>query len=262
MNIGSSSWSFIKPISSKEMSLIDFIHKAKELGLDAVELLDGTFAETTANYVGKVRKALEETGLQPFVAISPGFCDATPEGRKAKVKTMKNWTQIASDIGAKTARVTTGMQVEGESYMTQVHWVIDGFKECVKFADKCDVTYAIENHDSICRTAEGMLWIIDNVGSNRVRACPDSLNFSWEQPLDQMVYLETERLAPFTAHAHAKMCDFKDDGEAANMDYNRIIKILKDAGFDGCISMEIYGEGQNKPVESVTKGLALLRKYI
>lgn len=262
MKVGSSSWSFVRLIRSGDVSLIDFVNKAKELGLDAVELLDGTFPETSPEYVKKVRKAVEKNGLEPFMAISGGLCAATEEQRKAKIKSMKDWTQRACDIGVKVARVTTGMQVEGVSYTTQVHWVIDGFKECAEFAEKCGITYAIENHDSICRTSEGILWIIDAVGSDHLRACPDAFNYAWETPSDKMIYMEMERIAPFTAHLHAKMCDFNDEGEATNIDHGRIISIAKETGFDGCVSMEIYGDAQDNPVEAVTKGAALIRKYI
>lgn len=262
MKIGCSSWSFSKLIARKEMSLLDFINKGKELGLEAVELLDGTFPDSSPQYISKLSDAIAENNLDASVAISPGFCDATEEGRKAKVENVKRWTEIAHDIGAKIARITTGMQVENVPYTQQVHWVIDGFNECVELAEKYDVTYAIENHDTICRTAEGLLWIIDEVGSKRVQACPDSVNFSWETPADQMIYLETERLAPVAAHAHAKLCNFKENGESVDADYSRIIQILKDAEYSGCISMEIYGDAQETPAEAVTKGIALLTKYI
>jgi len=291
LRIGCSSWSFSKLFIEKKIDLLKFVSMAAELGCQGVELNDFYFSEefggpsvpTSDKYLKKLRETAESNSVEICaIAWEPPRDSAlirNLEDKKKRVKNLKMWTEICGKLQVPVMRVTTGFQAETIPYMTQVHWVRDVFKECVKTAEDHGIVYAIEPHDSICKSAEGILWLIEAVGSEYLRACPDPLNWGkspvtlrpGQSPVEA-IYVETERIAPYTAHAHAKMSTFDEKGEVYvedpetkerwHMDYKRIINIFRKAGFEGYHCLEIYGEGKENPIESVRKGVTLLKRYI
>jgi len=289
MKIGCSSWSFSKFFEEKRISLPEFISKAAKLGCEGVELNDFYFQKhfggpgvpVPDDYLKSLMEEASSSGIE-ICAIAVSGSPAVVhnlEEKKKRAKDLKMWTEVGGKLEVPVMRVTTGFQAEGIPYAKQVHWVRDIFKECIKTAEDYDIVYAIEPHDSICHSAEGLIWLIESVGSERLGACPDPLNWGiqpvtlipGQKPIEA-IYVETERIAPYTVHAHAKMSTFDEKGEVYvtnpvtkekwHLDYERIINIFRKAGFEGYQALEIYGEGKEAPEESVKKGVALLRKYV
>ena len=67
-----------------------------------------------------------------------------------------------------------------------------------------------------------------------------------------------EKLVPYAYHTHAKLADFKDDGEATNSDYGKLLGILKAAKYAGAVSIEWEGKGEAVQGIKRTRDLILL----
>src|SRR5947207_12347294 len=91
------------------MTLFKFIDFAAELPLDAVELTSYYWAETTDAYLEKLKAHAAKKKLAVSgVPVGNNFCIRDEAKRKAQVQLVKDWTERAAKIGAKTVRIFAG----------------------------------------------------------------------------------------------------------------------------------------------------------
>ena len=64
-------------------------------------------------------------------------------------------------------------------------------------------------------------------------------------------------MLPYARSVSAKSYDFDSNGDAIGIDYYKMLKIIKDSGYDGCISIEY--EGNNRSEE---EGIMLTKKLL
>jgi len=237
-----------------KISLMDFPEIcAKEFGVDAVELCQMHFFSMDKGYVEKVREALDCSGLTLVnIPVDVGYvAEPDPEKRKADFETIRRWFYIARDLGSPSIRVNTGKGTGDEA----LRRAIDGFRELVKTAEDTGVRLLIENHGGISEDPDNVVRIIEEIGSDYLRTCPDFGNFP-----SAARYEGLAKLAKHAAVVHAKTYEFDEHGEETTIDLKRCINILKRAGFHGYYSVEF--EGQSDQREGVKKTIALLRKHL
>jgi len=75
----------------------------------------------------------------------------------------------------------------------------------------------------------------------------------WGNFPDEIRYEGIAKMAPYAVAAHVKFRSFNEQGEDPNIDAKRLAGIMRDAGFDGYICIEIL---------DILKAKALLEKYI
>ncbi len=109
----------------------------------------------------------------------------------------------------------------------------------------------VENHGGTTGTAEGLLRILEGVGSDWVGALLDFGNFSKDP------YREFEMVAPHAIMTHSKpTSDFA--GTRGELDYGRICETMTKAGYRGFLSIEYEEPGKDAMVE-VPRFAAYLR---
>jgi sugar phosphate isomerase/epimerase len=131
-------------------------------------------------------------------------------------------------------------------------WVIESYKKILPVAEKCGVVLGLENHWGLGVTPEGVKRVIDAIASPWLKVTLDTGNFL-EDPYDRLT-----KLAPDTALLQAKTYFGGGVWYTLDLDYPRIAKILKGAGFTGYVSLEF--EGKEDPLTAIPKSLDLLRK--
>jgi sugar phosphate isomerase/epimerase len=141
--------------------------------------------------------------------------------------------------------------------------VVDAYREVAPVAEDHGVLLCMENHSSVCRDADSLLWLIKAVGSECLVPNPDPTNFVPDYQVRgerarEAIYSETSKFAPGMANAHLKVADFKENGDHAYVDVPRLLDIFREAGYDGHLVLEYYG--QDDPAEPCAKGVALLRR--
>jgi sugar phosphate isomerase/epimerase len=130
-------------------------------------------------------------------------------------------------------------------------WCIEAFNKCEVLAQERGVTLALENHWGLTNAPEGQLRILKAVNSPWLGALMDTGNFL-ENPYDRLALI-----APKTVFVQAKTYDGGGEFYTLDLDYKRIAKILRDAGYTGYVALEM--EGKEEAATAVPKGLALLR---
>jgi sugar phosphate isomerase/epimerase len=130
-------------------------------------------------------------------------------------------------------------------------WCIDSIQQCVEAAARRGVILALENHWGLTRTPEGLLRILDAVPSPWLGALVDTGNFL-EDPYDKIA-----QVAPRAVFVQAKTYEGGGEWYTLDLDYPRIAKILRDAGYTGYVALEM--EGKEAPETAVPKAIARLR---
>ena len=82
--------------------------------------------------------------------------------------------------------------------------------------------------------------------SKWVGTLPDFGNFTYGDGAKYDPYLGVEELMPYAHGVSAKSFGFDRNGNESRFDYERMLRIVLDAGFRGYIGVEYEGEGIRK----------------
>ncbi|NPV80904.1 MAG: sugar phosphate isomerase/epimerase [Firmicutes bacterium] len=279
MRIGSSSYSFRRfDYGGKEetqVALEDIIPLAHEYGLDGLELLAVQFTSEDDEYVMRLKRLAAEHSLDIYaLSLHNNFVAPDEDARAAEIKKVQKWIAIGAKLGVPIIRVFGGRwgtiksfidlmandgkepPLSGYSYEQGVQWNIDCLKECTEYARRHGIILAIENHWGLTYSAQGVLDIINGVNSDWLKVILDCGNFR------EKMYEQLEALAPHTVLVHAKTYwgggIFYDFG--LNPDYVRILRMLKQHGYKGYLSIEFEGKAPSS--EGIPASIQLLRQAL
>ena len=267
MKIGISSWSYRKAIESGRMDFLGFMDETIRLGADGVEIANWHLAgedkapalRQIVDHAGKVG-----LGISALIAGNDFALPAVADRAKQVADTIA-WIRMAAQVGIERVNVFTGYHVDGQDPGLERARVVDGYLEVVPEAEKQGVTLCLENHSTVHPDADGLLAIIHQIGSDRLRTNPDPTNFvaGFDQLDDQArerIYTETAKIAPLAANAHLKINTFTPDGDPEAVDVPRIVEIYRQVGYDGFIVLEYWGN--DEPEEPNTKGVVTLKQAL
>jgi sugar phosphate isomerase/epimerase len=268
-------WHFRDP----KISVESVIEKAADLGVAGVDLLHRQMdiperePITAAHraYLAKVKRLAFRNGVE-LVALSihQNFVQSDPAERQQHIEHTHKCIEIAYDLGIPCIRLNSGrwntikdfddlMKARGIEPILPGHteddgfnWCIECIEKCIPKAEQCGVVMALENHWGLSRTPEGQLRLINAVPSPWLGALMDTGNFM-EDPYDKL-----KLIAPKTVYVQAKTYFGGGEWYTLDLDYDRIAKILADAGYTGFVSLEF--EGKENPDVAVPRSLGVLHK--
>ena len=268
-------WHFRDP----KVSIETVIDKAADLGVAGVDVLHRQMdipereplTDSHRAYLQKLKRQGFRNGVN-LICLSTHQTFLSPDAAKItrEVEHTEKCIEICYDLGIPCLRINTGrwgtiedfdelMKKRGIEPILPGHneeegfkWVIDGIQRCLARAEKCGVMLALENHWGLARTPEGQLRILNSIPSPWLGALMDTGNFL-EDPYDKL-----KLIAPKTVYVQAKTYYGGGEWYTLDLDYQRIAKILSDAGYTGYVASEY--EGKEDPDTAVPKSIALLRK--
>lgn len=156
------------------------------------------------------------------------------QGRSGLEKLLIN--NLTVSLGNKLRKLRSGKVRHQEAKMERA---ILALQQIMPEAETMDMPVIIENHWGISSYPETILQIIEAVDSPLLGTCPDFDNF----PRGVDPYQGLETLMSRARHVHAKSRTFNKMGEERNIDYSRCIRIVREADFDGSITVEYEGSG-------------------
>jgi sugar phosphate isomerase/epimerase len=267
MKIAIGSWGYRKWFDEGRCDFASFLKEVKKIGAEGVEIFPWHIVRAdTKKALKRIKSQCDRLGL----GISTLICGndfALPKiaDRAAHVANMVRDIHDAVAVGIPHLNVFTGYHRDGADPEREVARVVDCFREVMPVAEAEGITLCIENHSSVHPDADGLLALLRAVGSPNLRPNPDPSNFLpnfTELPpaLREPIYKDTAKIAPLAANAHLKIRDFTPDGDHAHLDVPRILSILKQAGYNGWIVLEYFGD--DDPHEPNALGVALLRRLL
>jgi sugar phosphate isomerase/epimerase len=271
------------------MSIFEWIEMASTLDVDGLEFYSGFVAALDAANLERVKQALTQKKLEmPMLCYSPNFTNPDPQQRQQEVVKEKAMIDLTAYFGGKYCRVLSGQAYPEISRKDGVRWVVDCIHRCLDHAAQREVVLIMENHykdnywryPEFAQRREIFLEIIDQIDSPRfgVNFDPSNALIAGEDPL---VLLESVKNKVVTMHAsdrylesgtledlraqdgslgYAKNLKHGVIGKGLN-DYDRIFSILKEAGFNGWVSIEDGVNGLDELHQSVAFLRQKLKEY-
>ena len=255
----------------KQMTMEDFIKRAKELDVDGVSLESCFIPRFDKAYLSEIKGMLDECNFDRVYAW--GHPDGLEGGKnEAAYDEMIDHIEYANAIGAKVMRVTgSSLMFRFEDHGPQIQKLSRMFTNAMKVADNYGIKLADENH--IDYNADEMLEIIHNVNHPNFGINFDTGNFLrvLDDPIQGM-----EKLARFTFSTHVK--DLKINPQAAVNDWyffsctpvgdgivdnQKLAQLLKDANYEGFLAMEIdtlHPDYNDDEDDAVAKSVAELKR--
>jgi L-ribulose-5-phosphate 3-epimerase len=246
------------------------IEDAARLGFDGVEILHRQMTDETPAYVNGLKQAAFRRGLAlPMLSIHQDFISPKAEERQQAVAHTIKCIELAARLGIPSIRLNSGrwntidsfddlMKVKGDEPPIQGYtdedafrWCIEGIQACLPAAEREGVLLALENHWGLTTKTENLLRIHKSVASPFLGINLDTGNFPGDP------YPEIEKLAPHASIVQAKTYYGGGEWYTLDLDYGRIARTLRGAGFKGWVSLEM--EGKEDPSTAVPKSLKVLR---
>jgi L-ribulose-5-phosphate 3-epimerase len=278
IKLGISSYSFWH-FKTAKVPIEKVIDETARLGVEGVDILHrqmdleelGALDDKAHVYCMKLKRHAFRAGVDLIcLSIHQDFVSPQKEERLKWIQHTEKCIEIAYALGVPCIRLNSGrwktiksfddlMKARGIEPVLEGYKEDDGFKWCIESVAACveiaaqrGVILALENHWGLSRTPEGLLRIVDAVKSPWLGALIDTGNFL-EDPYEKIA-----QVAPRAVFVQAKTYEGGGEWYTLDLDYPRIAKILRDAGYSGYVSLEM--EGKEDPATAVPKSIARLRE--
>lgn len=276
MNLGLSMWSCVALWKQGTLDSAGFIRLAAQWGVEGVELLDFFWRDREAE-MPAVQDALRETGLLACAySVSNNFALPDPIARAAELQAITQGVDCAALLGAKIVRVFAGNAPDGVAPDDAFRWITLGLSEAADYAQKSNVTLALENHGLLAGLSGQVSLILDTVNSPALRANPDTGNFLLVQDVPEnacgrlavraaMCHLKDFVAVPPNYHGAAYVAanGSKYAGTAldeGDVDLPACLANLRAGGFDGWVNIEY--ESAEDPLTGVARSVAAARRLL
>ncbi|MEM7674190.1 MAG: TIM barrel protein, partial [Verrucomicrobiota bacterium] len=249
--IGLSMYSLRQLFQSGELHAFDYPQFAVDnFGITQIDVWDGAFPKGWKNdpdFLPELKRRADLAGTEIFLFMS--FTLDVSSADDAKLQAAGNRFKSAIDnavvLGAEYVRIflKTNDQVEEAEAVRRAVVALRPFAD---YGEEKGVIVAIEPKQS-SRLGSGtfLAKVAAELNHPFCKLMPDFGKMSKSD-----FYQGTADMMPYTAVVSAKGLNFKKDGSQKNFDYPRLMKIIRDAKFEGIVAIEY--EGKNKgPVEGV-----------
>ena len=122
-----------------------------------------------------------------------------------------------------------------------------------------NINVIVENHGGLSSNGKWLASVIEQVGMPNCGTLPDFGNFNIAQGKPYDRYLGVTELMPFAKGVSAKSYAFDAKGNETTIDYLRMLRIVRDAGFRGHVGIEFEGRNMEE-TEGVRATLKLLER--
>jgi sugar phosphate isomerase/epimerase len=249
-------WSLHRTIESGELDPLDFPqYSLQRFGIDAVEYVNGCFghrAELPPTWE-QLRSRCDDLGVRSLLIMIDRCGDLGHTDNARRISAVENhyvWVERAALLGCHSIRVNAKSTGTPDQ---QRERAIDGLSRLSEFAAAHDINVLVENHGGLSSDGAWLTSVIAGVGRDNCGTLPDFGNFfigtDWldeAQQRDPACWYDRYRgvaeMMPFARAVSAKSNDFDDHGNETRTDYERMMRIVLDAGYHGHVGIEYEGD--------------------
>ncbi|WP_242156720.1 sugar phosphate isomerase/epimerase family protein [Aestuariivivens sediminis] len=244
-------WSLHKKIKSGEISPFDFAKEAHALGFEAIEYVSSLYKEEVESMgmekvVEKMKTESEVYGIRNLLIMVDEEGDLASSNEEEQIQAVENhkkWVDAAHGLGCHSIRVNADGDGSYDELMAQA---VIGLSKLSEYAKTRNINIIVENHGGYTSNAQWLSSVIREVNMSNCGTLPDFGNFcvkgsvhDCEEWYDK--YKGVEELMPYAKAVSAKSYDFDESGNEINIDYNRMLTVVKNAGYSGYIGVEYEG---------------------
>jgi sugar phosphate isomerase/epimerase len=139
--------SLFKEIIGGTMTIRDWAHLGREVGLDAIDLSILFIPDRSRAAVARLRRDIEAAGMRvAMVASYPDFTHPDAAQRARELALAEEVVEVAAGLGAELVRVTAGQAHPETGRADGIRWATEGLTQLVEHARDSGVRPVYENH--------------------------------------------------------------------------------------------------------------------
>ena len=179
------------------------------------------------------------------IATGVRMADPSSEARANHVESLKEYIDLAADIGCRRIRTFGGQRSRDKEWPSIIDYVVDGYSQVIERAEDRNVVVLMETHDDWSCSAP-VRAVIEQLGSSNLKILWD---FMHTQRMLELPGESYQTLGPHVNHLHAHDGKFIDGRikvgrlGAGDIDHKTPLSLLINDNFSGYISVEVI----NKP---------------
>ena len=274
LNIGLAQWSFHRTIRSGKLKNLDFAKAAKDqFDINVVEFVNQFFFDKAKNktYLSELRQRSDDIGVKNLLIMidDEGSLGDTRKRRRYKaVENHKKWVEAAQFIGCNHIRVNAAGKGNEEDVSKYASESLNALGE---FSKSYDIDIIVENHGGYSSNAKWLSEVIENAKLNNIGSLPDFGNFCVRSGSKKLSdwgglngcaveydkYKGVSELLPYARSVSAKSINFNDEGDCIEIDFYKMMSIVKKSNYSGYISIEYEGTSHSE-----AEGIMLTKKLM
>ena len=249
-------WSLHNTIRGGKMSPYNFGKFAKKHGFEGLEYVNTLYkdvmgskekSKTIKSFIKKNNQIVNDLDLKNVLIMIDDEGDLSTSNEKKRLKAIENhkiWVEAASEMGCHSIRVNLHGTKDAEKWKATSS---ESLSKLSDYASAYNVNVIVENHGGLSSDADLLMEVMSLVNKKNCGTLPDFGNFcisrKWgygddgcENEFDK--YEGVKKLMPKAFAVSAKSHVFDENGNEKEIDYKKMLSIVKDAGYNGYIGVE------------------------
>lgn len=265
-DISLAQWSLNKAFFSGKLDNLDFPKVARETyGLRGIEYVNQFFKDkaTDQTYLAKMKQRGEDNGVRTLLIMIDGEGQlGSPDKteRTAAVNNHHKWIDAAEYLGCHSIRVNAAGKGSREEVARAA---TEGLASLSEYGKQAGLNVIVENHGGYSSDGKWLADVIAATGMENCGTLPDFGNFCIQRSPDGCAnqydpYKGVREMMPFAKAVSAKTFNFDAAGNETDIDYVKMLGIIKEAGYRGWMGIEYEGHGMT-PEAGIRATIELLR---
>ncbi len=253
INLSLAEWSLHKALFAEEMNNLDFAGEAAKMGFTGIEYVNQFFKDKAEDkaYLDQMNEIANKAGVKQLLIMVDGegfLGDLNEEKRNEAVENHKKWVDAAEYLGCHSIRVNAHGEGSAEEVAAAA---IDGLGKISQYAATKGINVLVENHGGYSSNGEWLTGVMQKVNMDNCGTLPDFGNFCLKREEGAMYgapcieeydkYQGVKELMNYAKAVSAKSNNFDENGDEIDIDYDRMIDIVKASGYNGFIGVEYEG---------------------
>lgn len=257
-------WSLNKTLFSGKLTNMEFPAKAKnDFGIYAIEYVNQFFKDKAEDeaYLKELKSRTSDLGVKNVLIMIDGeghLADSEDAKRTKSVENHYKWVAAAKYLGCHSIRVNAYATSEDPEKGKAA--AVDGLSRLTEFANPYGINVIVENHGGFSSNGVWLSDVMKQVNKPTCGTLPDFGNFCIKRgpagcAEEYDKYKGVKELMPFAKGVSAKSGSFDAEGNETNIDYMRMMKIVKDSGYRGYVGIESGSKTNEDEAVRLTKTL-------
>lgn len=260
-------WSFHRALRGGKLKHLDFAAKSRSYGCEGLEYVSGFFQDKAKDMtlLKEMNNRANSEGQQNVLIMidrEGGLANANETDRLKAVENHYKWIDAAHYLGCHAIRVNLA---GGRNKDEAVKASIQSLSTLADYAKGSNISVLVENHGGFSSDGEWMKRVFSQIERENCGTLPDFGNFCIKRGKDRNCieaydrYKGMAELLPFAKAVSAKSHDFDENGNEIHTDFLRVMKMVKEVGYNGFVGIEYEGSAISED-QGVQKTYDLLIK--
>lgn len=258
-------WSLHRGIKNGSIKHLDFAKVARKFDCEGIEYVNGFFFNKAKDktFLNEMNTIAKGEGVENVLIMVDREGSLATPNTEARMKTIENhykWIEAAHHLGCHSIRVNLA---GGNNKTEAAKSGIESLEKLSEFAKGSNINVLVENHGGFSSDGSWMKNVFSQIESPNCGTLPDFGNFCIQKDKKRNCieeydkYKGIQELLPFAKAVSAKSRKFDTDGNEAEIDYLKVMKMVKNIGYTGFVGIEFEGSGISE-----FKGIELTRDLL